>query len=100
MSDLLTRLLNNRLLKWGDPDKPDDDDAVVYLCWDAAQVITRLTTALAGAKREWCELAVYIANHLDEECADAEWSDINGSFDPWQCIRDTAAAIDDARDGE
>ena len=43
---LLAELTKSRHLKWGDPDKPDDEDAVVYLCALAADEITRLREEL------------------------------------------------------
>ena len=50
--DLLQMLNDNRHLKWGDPDNPEDDDAVVYLCWDAAQEIKNLRAAIEAKDAE------------------------------------------------
>ena len=48
--DLLQMLNDNQHLQWGDPDNPDDDDAVVYLCSAAADEITTLRARLDSAR--------------------------------------------------
>ena len=48
--DLLQMLNDSQPLKWGDPDSPEDDDAVVYLCSAAADEITTLRARLDSAR--------------------------------------------------
>ena len=43
-------LNDSQPLKWGDPDSPEDDDAVVYLCSAAADEITTLRASLDSAR--------------------------------------------------
>jgi predicted RNase H-like nuclease (RuvC/YqgF family) len=59
--------------------------------------IEELEAELAEARNEWQRLALYVAQNFDEECADAEWSDIP-DFDPWDCIRTTTAELAEARE--
>lgn len=55
--DLLTELNKCRNLKWGDPDKPGDEDSVVYLCALAADEIARLTAELDSTKIKYADCA-------------------------------------------
>jgi hypothetical protein len=68
------------------------DKCVLIFSLPIQSEIDRLAAELAEARKEWQKLALYVAQHFDEECADAEWSDIP-DFDPWDCIRKTAAEI-------
>jgi hypothetical protein len=43
---------------------------------------------------DFAKLSLLIANMLDEECSNAEWSDICDSFDPWNCVRMAAQRIE------
>ena len=48
--DLIEELNKHRHLKWGDPDRPDDDEAVVYLCAEAADELARAKTLLKAVE--------------------------------------------------
>ena len=91
MMDLLEMLNRNRDLMWGDPDKPDDDEAVVHLCALAADEIVELREQLAEAKkgtaRAWKE--GWYAGYHGLGDMEAEWSESA-----------TCAAIDEAGEGE
>lgn len=56
-----------------------------------------IASELLEARREWRDLALLVAQSLDPECAEAEWSDIP-DFDPWDCLRKAAADLAEARD--
>ena len=73
---------------WGDDDYgPSCVEVIERAANEAADEIDRLND-------DWQRLVLLIANNLDPECADAEWSDIADSFDPWECVRSAADKLD------
>lgn len=74
--NLLNELRKHDHLKWGDPDNPDDEDAVVYLCKLAVEDITRLTAENAALREYREEDAETIVNMAREIVALREYVEI------------------------
>jgi hypothetical protein len=114
--NLLAELAKSRHLKWGDPERPEDEDSVMYLCALADDEIVRLreklensignelvlAEALGGAEAKVVELEIMVGQRKWDLIAGAlEWAihphthshDIAEKIE--QCRN---AAIDDAKE--
>lgn len=73
--DLLEMLNRNRDLMWGDPDKPDDDEAVVHLCALAADEITTLRATIEAKDAEIARLKMRVQQlrAIIDDAAEVGW---------------------------